>query len=125
MKRVATGLLIGSLVLGGMALPAEAGGWHHRHHDGHHRHHIHHHDHHFHHHGHAHFLGGFLAGATTVLVLDALLTPRVVYEPVYYRAPVCQDVWVAGRWELHPRVQNGFTTYYHIWVPGYWQRQCY
>jgi len=125
MKRLAVGLVIGSLVLGGMALPAEAGHGHRGHHGhGHHG------------HGHGHFAGGFLAGAATFLVLDALLTPRVVYgppvvyaapvvyQPVYYRAPVCQDVWVQERWELRPQQQNGFTTYYQVLVPGYWQRYC-
>jgi len=125
MRRLAVGLVIGSLVLGGMALPAEAGHWH-RGYRG---------------HGHGHFAGGFLAGAGTVLILDALRTPRVVYaapvvygppvvyaapvvyQPVY-RAPVCQDVWVQERWELRPQQQNGFTTYYQVFVPGYWQRYC-
>lgn len=112
MKRIAFAFLIGSLVLGGFALPAEARGWHHRH-------------------GHGHFLGGFLAGSATVLVVDALLTPRVVYappvvdRPLYYRAPVCQDVWVPGRWETRTRTENSFTTYYQGWVEGHWQRQCY
>ncbi len=118
MRRAIVGLLIGILVLSGMALPAEARGRNHRHH---------------HHHGHGdgHFLGGFLAGAGTVLILDAILTPRVVYappvvyQPVYYRGPVCQDVWIPGRWEVHPRQYNGFTSYYQVRVPGYWQRQCY
>lgn len=114
MKRVALGLLIGILVLGGMAVPAEAGHWHHGHH-----------------HGHDHFLGGFLTGAATVLVLDALRTPRfvyrppVVYEPVYYRVPVCRDVWIPGRWQRTTRTQGSFMTYYDVWVEGYWQRQCY
>jgi hypothetical protein len=125
MRRLAVGLVIGSLVLGGMALPAEAGhghrGYHKYHHQG---------------HGGGYFAGGFLAGAGTVLVLNAFLTPRVVYgppvvyaapvvyQPVYYRAPVCQDVWVQERWELRPQQQNGFTTYYQVLVPGYWQRYC-
>ncbi len=125
MKRLAVGLVIGSLVLGGVALPAEAGNWHRGHHGhGHHG------------HGHGHFAGGFLAGAATFLVLDALLTPRVVYtQPVVYappvvyqpvyRAPVCQDTWVQERWELRPQGYNGFTTYYQVLVPGYWQRHCY
>ncbi len=109
MKRIVLGLLIGSLVVGGMALPAEAGHRHHRHH-----------------HGHGHFLGGLLAGAATVLILDALLTPRVVHEPhYYYRGLTCRDVLIPGRWELRFREQNGFTTYYHVWIPGYWQRECY
>ncbi len=111
MRRIAAGLVIGSLVLGGMALPAEARGGHHGHHHG--------------HHGHGHFFGGFLAGAATVVILDALTTPRVVYEPGYYRGPVCRDVWIPERWEVHTRQQNGFTTYYHVQVPGRWQRQCY
>jgi hypothetical protein len=49
----------------------------------------------------------------------------VVHQPVYYRAPVCRDIWVPGRRELRPRHQNGFTTYYHVWVDGHWQRQCH
>lgn len=119
MKHVTLGLLIGSLVLGGLVLPAEARGRHHGHHGRHHRHH------------HGHFAGGFLAGAATFLAVDALRTPRVVYtspvvhQPVYYRAPVCRDIWVPGRRELRPRHQNGFTTYYHVSVDGYWQRQCH
>lgn len=131
MKRTAVGLIIGSLVLGGMSLPAEARSWRH----GHHRQHVyvrhHHHD------GTGHFLGGYLAGAATVLVLEALTTPRVVYAPpvayappvvyapVYTRVPVCQDVWIAERWETRSSQQNGFTTYYQVLVPGTWQRQCY
>ncbi|MFQ5848537.1 MAG: hypothetical protein ACE5IQ_12815 [Candidatus Methylomirabilales bacterium] len=119
MRYLAIGLLIGVLVLGGLALPAEARGWHHGHHG--------------HHHGgrHGHFAGGFLAGAATVLAIDALYRPRVVYappvvyEPVYYRAPVCQNVWVPGRWELQSRNQGGFTTYYHVRVDGHWRQQCY
>jgi hypothetical protein len=103
-----------------MALPAEAGHGH-RGYRG---------------YGGGYFAGGFLAGAGTVLVLNALVTPRVVYgppvvyaapvvyQPVYYRAPVCQDVWVQERWELRPQQQNGFTTYYQVLVPGYWQRYC-
>ncbi|MBW8056909.1 MAG: hypothetical protein V3U42_09150 [candidate division NC10 bacterium] len=119
MKHVTLGLLIGGLVLGGLVLPAEARGRHHGHHGRHHRHH------------HGHFAGGFLAGAATFLAVDALRTPRVVYtspvvhQPVYYRAPVCRDIWVPGRRELRPRHQNGFTTYYHVWVDGHWQRQCH
>ena len=118
MRRVALSLLIGSLVLGGAAVSVEASGRQHGHH-------------HHHGHGHDHFLGGFLAGAGTVLILDALLAPRVVYpppvvyQPFYYRVPVCRDVWVPGRWELQSREQNGFTTYYHVRVEGDWQRQCY
>lgn len=129
MRRLVFGLLIGSLVLGGMALPAEARSGH----RGHHKHDVRHHNRHVHRHrhGHDHFFGGFLAGAGTVLILDALVTPRVVYgppvvyQPVYYRAPVCQDVWVPGRWELRPREENGFTTYYQVWVEGHWQQQCF
>ncbi len=140
MQRVACCLLVGSLLVGGMALSAEAGGWHDRHyrhyrHYGHYRHHRHdfhppfHHRHpHRPHHG--HFACGFLAGAATILVLDALLTPRVVYAPpvVYYpvthRAPVCEDIWIPGRWELRPQQDNGFITYYQVWVNGHWERQC-
>ncbi len=122
MRRIAMGLVIGSLVLGGMTLPAEARGWHHRHH---------------HLDGNGRFFGGFLAGAGTVLLLDALTTPRivyaprviyrppVVYEPVYYRAPICRDVWTPDRWETRASQQNGFTTYYQVLVPGSWQRHCY
>lgn len=128
MRRLVLGLVIGSLVLGGMALPAEARSRH----RGHHKHDVRHHNHHVHRpgRGHDHFFGGFQAGAGTVLILDALVTPRVahaprvVYQPVYYRAPVCQDVWVAGRWELRPLEENGFTTYYQVWLEGHWQRQC-
>ena len=121
MRRIAVGLVIGSLVLGAMTLPAEARGWHHGHYGR--------------HYGSGYFFGGFVSGAATVLVLDALTTPRVVYgppvvygpvyAPVYYRAPVCRDVWVPERWEVHPRHDNGFTTYYQVLVPGTWQRQCY
>jgi len=113
-KRIGMGCIIVILALGGMAATAEAHGW--RHH---------------HHHGHGHFFGGFLFGATTVLVIDAVTTPRVVYAypppppPVYYRVPVCQDVLVPGRSELRARDNNGFTTYYHVWVPDSWQRQCH
>jgi hypothetical protein len=117
MRGVYVGLLMGGLVLGPMALPAWAGGWHHGHH---------------HHHGHGHFFGGFFAGAATVLIVDALATPRVVYAPppayfgpAYYRAPVCRDVQTPDRWELRARDQNGFITYYHVWVPGSWRRECY
>lgn len=128
MRRMAVGLVIGSLVLGGMALPAEARGWHRGYYARHYGYGY----------GYGRFFGGFVAGATTVLVLDALTTPRViytpvypvvpapvVYAPVYYRAPVCRDVWVPERWEVHPRHDNGFTTYYQVLVPGTWQRQCY
>jgi hypothetical protein len=131
MRRIAVGLVIGSLVLGGIILPAEARGWHRGYYGR--------------HYGRGYFFGGFVAGATTVLVLDALTTPRVVhgppvvygplvgpvvpppvvYAPVYYRAPVCRDVWVPERWEVHPRYDNGFTTYYQVLVPGAWQRQCF
>jgi hypothetical protein len=125
MRRLAVGLVIGSLVLGGMALPAEAGQWRGGH-KGYHRYGY----------GGGYFAGGFLAGAGTVLVLNTLLAPRVVYGPpvvyaapvVYqpdYRVPVCHNVWVQERWELRPQQQNGFTTYYQVLVPGYWQRQCY
>ena len=110
-KGIVRGFFIGSLVVGAMALPAEAHRWHHHHHG---------------HHGHGHFLGGFLAGAATALLLDALLTPRVVREPrYYYRGMICRDVLIPGRWELRTREQNGFTTYYHVRVPGYWRRECY
>ena len=125
MRRVACGFLVGSLVLGGLAVAAEAGGWHRRHHG---RHHFRPRFHHGRHHG--HFAGGFLAGATTVLILDALYTPRVVYtppvvyRPIPYRAPVCQDIWIPGRWELRSRQQGDFTTHYHVWVEDHWQRQC-
>ncbi len=131
MRRLTLGLLIGSLMLGGMVVPAEARGWHRRRHGHHYRHHVRHHDHHSHHNGHGYFLGGFLAGAGTVLILDALVTPRVayappvVYQPSYYRGPVCRNIWVPRRWDLRSRQENGFTTYYHVWVEGYWQRQCY
>lgn len=114
MRHIAAGLVIGSLMLGGMALPAEARGGHRGHHGHHQR-----------HHGHGHFFGGFLAGAATVVILDALTTPHVVYEPGYYRGPVCRDVWIPKRWEVHTRHDNGFTTYYNVLVPGTWQRQCY
>ncbi len=115
MRRVAFAFLVGSLLLGGLALPAEARGWHHRRHG--------------HHHG--HFAGGFVAGATTALAFNALYTPRIVYarpvvhEPLYYRGPVCRDVWVPGQWEIRTQTQNGFTTYYQLWVASHWQRQCY
>lgn len=65
-----------------------------------------------------------MAGAATFLVLDALTTPRVVYAPPVV-APVCRNVWVAERWEVQAREQDGFTTYYQVLVPGTWQRQCY
>lgn len=125
MRRIAFAFLIGSLLLAGSAQLAEARGWHHRRHG---RHRVHH----FHHdrHGHGYFAGGFLAGAVTFLVVDALVTPRavyappVVYQPVYYRTPVCQNIWIPGRWELSPREDNGFTTYYQVWMEGHWQRHC-
>ncbi|MFQ5840676.1 MAG: hypothetical protein ACE5HK_08145 [Candidatus Methylomirabilales bacterium] len=105
-RAVGVALLIASLVLGGMVLPAEARGGHHGHHG--------------HHHGHGHFFGGFLAGAATVLILDALHRPRVIHHH-----PVCRDIWIEGHWEVQPREQNGFISYYQVWVPSYWQRQCY
>lgn len=119
MRRFIFALVVGSLLLAGLALPAEAGHWHHRHRG--------------HHYGrhHGHFAGGFLAGAATVLIVDALRTPRVVYappvvyHPVHYRAPVCRNDWIPGRWELQGRTQNGFTSYYQVWVDGHWQRHCY
>ncbi len=133
MRHIACSLLIGNLVLGGMVLPAEAGGRRHKHyrhrvhHGHHHRRHVYRHDHHY---GPGHFVGGFLAGAATVLVVNSLHTPRVVYthpvayRPAPYRAPVCQNIWVPGEWELRPRHDNGFTTYYHVWVEGRWQQHC-
>ncbi|MFQ5658458.1 MAG: hypothetical protein ACE5G5_13025 [Candidatus Methylomirabilales bacterium] len=128
MKRVACALFIGALLTTGFALPAEARHRHHKHrrHRGHH--HIRHIPHHG--HGHGHFAAGFLAGAATVLVADALYPPRVVhttpvfYQPVYYQAPVCRDFWVPGRWEVRTQRQNGFTSYYQVWVEGHWQRHC-
>ncbi|MGH7422645.1 MAG: hypothetical protein ACREJ1_03085, partial [Candidatus Methylomirabilales bacterium] len=60
-----------------------------------------------------------------VYAAPVVYAPPVVYQPVYYRAPVCQDMWVQERWELRPQQQNGFTTYYQVLVPGYWQRHCY
>lgn len=119
MRGVAFGFLVGTLILGGLTLPAEAGGRHHKHHGHHHRHHGH-----FRSHGPGHFVGGFLAGAATVLVVDALHPPRVVYQPDYYRTPVCRNTWVPGRWEVRPRTDNGFTTYYHVWVQGHWSQRC-
>ena len=125
MKRAVVILVVGTLMLGGMALPAEANG---RHRGPRRTHVVHHHDSSG---GPGHFLGGFFAGAATILVLDALTTPRVVYAsppppaPVYYRAPVCRDVLIPGRWEVRPRQDNGFITYYQVWVPDQWQRECY
>ncbi len=102
------GLLIGSLVLSGMALPTEAGGWHNRQNHG---------------HGPGQFLVGFLAVAVMALVLDALLPRPVVREPrYYYKGMICQDVQVPGRWELEGRREDGS---YRIWRPGYWRRECY
>ena len=126
MKHCTLGLLIGSLVLGGIVIPAEARGRHHRHHGRDDAHHVYRHVHPKLHHGyhHGHYAGGFLAGAATVLAVGALHTPRVVYQPVYYRPPVCRDHWVPGRWEVQTRTQNGFTSYYQLWVPGHWQRHC-
>jgi len=124
MKRAAVILVVGTLVLGGTARLTEAGGWNHGRPN---RHQVHHH----HDPGPGHFFGGFFAGAATILILDALTTPRVVYAsppppaPVYYRAPVCRDVLIPGRWEVRPRQDNGFITYYQVWVPDQWQRECY
>lgn len=119
MRRIILAFVVGSLLLGGLALPAEARNWHRRHlrhYSGHH---------------HGHFAGGFVAGAVTILAVDALLTPRVVYappvvyRPVYYRAPVCRNDWIPGRWETQSRTQNGFTSHYQVWIDGHWQQQCY
>ena len=128
MRRITAGLLMGTLVLGAMALPAEARGRHHRHHGHDHAHHVQRHVHpslhHGHHRGHhpGHFTGGFLAGAATVLAVEALHTRPVV--PVYYRGPVRRNDWVPGQWEVQVRQNNGFTSYYHVWVNGHWQRHC-
>lgn len=122
MRYIASGLLIGNLVWGGMVLPAEARGSHPKHHPRHYSHHVYLHDHRS---APGHFAGGFLAGAATVLVVNALQTPRVVYtRPVVYRSPVCRNIWVPGQWELRPHQDNGFTTYYQVWVEGHWQQQC-
>lgn len=122
MRYIASSFLIGNLVWGGMVLPAEAGGSHPKHHPHHYSHHVYLHDHSY---APGHFVGGFLAGAATVLVVNALRTPRVVYtRPVVYRSPVCQNIWAPGQWELRPRQDNGFTTYYQVWVEGHWQQQC-
>lgn len=127
MKRFTLGLFMGSLVLGGMVIPAEAGGQHRSHYGHDQAHHVHRHGHPVFHYGrhHGHFAGGFLAGAATVLAVEALYTPRVVVQPVYYRAPVCRNDWVPGRWEVRTQTQNGFTSYYQVWLDGHWQRQCY
>ena len=123
MKRVAFAFLAAGLVLGGMTIPAEAKGWHHKHPG----HRVYHH----HHRKHGHFVRGFVFGTGTALVVKALYTPRVVYtapavyEPVSYRTPVCRDVWIPGRWELRTQTQDGFTSYYQAWVEGHSQRQCY
>jgi hypothetical protein len=86
MKHCTLGLLIGSLVLGGIVIPAEARGRHYRHHGRDDAHHVYRHLHPKFHHGyhHGYYAGGFLAGAATVLAVGALHTPRVVYQPVYY-----------------------------------------
>lgn len=127
MKYVTLGLLMGSLVLGGMVIPVEAGGRPRGHHGYDHAHHVRRHVRpvfpSVHHHG--HFAGGFLAGAATVLAVEALYTPRLVVEPVYYRAPVCRHDWVPGRWEIQTQTQQGLTSYYQVWVDGHWQRHCY
>lgn len=120
MKGVACVFLASSLVLGGLAIPAEATGRHHKHH----KHHV------RHHHRHGHFVSGFVTGAGTALVVKALYTPRVVYtapvvyEPVAYPTPVCRNSWVPGGWQLRAQQDNGFTSYYQVWVGSHWQRQC-
>jgi hypothetical protein len=121
MKRMTFAFLVASLVLGGMVVPAEATGWNHKHYG----HHVHYHP------KQNHFVRGFVVGTGTALVIKALYTPRVVYtapavyESVSYRTPVCRNVLVPGRWELRTQTQNGFTSYYQVWVEGQSQRQCY
>lgn len=120
MRGVACVFLALSLVLGGMAIPAGATGRHHRHH----KHYV------RHDHRHGHFVSGFVTGAGSALVVRALYTPRVVYtapvayESVSHRAPVCWNSWVSGGWQLRTQQHNGFTSYYHVWVGGHWQRHC-
>lgn len=122
MKPMTLAFLAASLMLGGMVVPAEATGWNHKPYG----HHVYYH----HYPKHGHFVRGFVVGGTA-LVVKTLYTPRVVYaapvvyESVSYRTPVCRNVLVPGRWELRTQTQNGFTSYYQVWVAGYSQRQCY
>ena len=117
MKRAVVAVVIGTLIVAASVLPADAHGFRHGRH----------------HHHHGHFLPGFLAGAATVLILDALLAPRIVYEPhyyppgprYYYRDLICRDVWIPERWELRTQEQNGFLSYYRVHRPGFWRRECY
>ena len=123
MKPMALALLATSLMLSGMVVPAEATGRNHKHYG----HHVYYH----HYPKHSHFVRGFVVGTGTALVVKTLYTPRVVYtapvvyESVSYRTPVCRNVLVPGRWELRTQTQNGFTSYYQVWVAGHSQRQCY
>jgi hypothetical protein len=123
MKPVASAFLAVSLMLGGMVVPAEATGRNYTHYG--------YQVHYYHHPKHSHFVRGFVVGTGTALVVKTLYTPRVVYtapavyEPVSYHTPVCRDVLVPGRWELRTQTQNGFTSYYQVWVAGHSQRQCY
>ncbi|MFQ5882385.1 MAG: hypothetical protein ACE5I9_07925 [Candidatus Methylomirabilales bacterium] len=127
MKHFTLGLLIGALVLGGIVIPAEARGRHHRHHGRDDAHHVYRRVHPKFHHGyhHGHYAGGFLAGAATVLAVEALHAPRVVVQRVYYGAPACRHDWVPGRWEFRIRTENGFNSYYQVWAAGHWQQHCY
>lgn len=81
----------------------------------------------------ADFWGGFAAGAGALLGLSLLTMPYYYYlpppvyyppAPVYSYAPVCQDLWVEGRWEIVPQSQGNFVQYFPHWVPGRWQRVC-
>ncbi len=105
-KGIVRGFFIGSLVVGAMALPAEA----HRRHP-------------YYGHEHGHPFGRFLAGVVRDLILEVLRPPPVTREPrYYYKGMICQDVQVPGRWELERRWDDGS---YPIWRPGYWRRECY
>lgn len=116
-KRIGAAVLIGSLVLGTMALPAEAGGWGRRGH-GHYRVYG----------GHGHFIGGFLPGIAAGVILGTIFAPRYYYydapRPVYQApAPVCQDAWVPGHWVVRRYADS--PGYERFWVEGYWEQRCY
>jgi hypothetical protein len=115
-KKMGAAFLIGTLVLGAMTLPAEAGGRRHRGH-GHHRVYR----------GHGHFIGGFLPGIAAGVILGTIFAPRAYYEaprPVYRPpAPVCRDVWNEGHWVVRKYADS--PVYERFWVEGYWEQRCY
>ena len=105
MRRTVVSFLSAILLVGVMAMPAEA---HRKHHPG---------------QEYGHPLGRFLAGVVRDLILDVLRPAPVTREPrYYYKGMICQDVMVPGRWELERRRDDGS---YPIWRPGYWRRECY